>query len=261
MGCRCVLCDRTFDTNEALQQHKRDVSAHAFDCATCDRHFGSEEALDQHLRDSPAHAPAFDCESCNRSFGSEEALDQHLRDSPAHAPSFNCESCNRPFGSEEALNQHLQDSPAHASSFDCEICDRSFGSDKALEQHLRNSRIHQQDPNTPLDLFFRSFPTFNYDPTLSPAASYGSLGEHQGWRRGDAASQDAWNRYQDALESELRMWYGAESDLAAWHALCRAIGVKPLPQTCEQCEEVWARSTKLWIFMLTRIIGCTKNTC
>lgn len=58
------------------------------------------------------------------------------------------------------------------------------------------------------------------------------------WRREDAASKEAWTFYQEALESELRMWYGAENDLAAWHALCRAIGVKPLPQTCEQCEEV-----------------------
>lgn len=74
MSCRCVLCDRTFDNDEALQQHKRGASAHAIDCATYDRHFGSEEALDQHLRDSPAHAASLDCESCNRSFGSEEAL-------------------------------------------------------------------------------------------------------------------------------------------------------------------------------------------
>ena len=54
----------------------------------------------------------------------------------------------------------------------------------------------------------------------------------------DTASQDTWNRYQDALESEMHIWYGAEGDLAAWHALCRAVGVKPLPQTCEQRAEI-----------------------
>ena len=238
MSCRCDICDRTFDSDKALQQHKRDAPTHAFSCTRCRRHFGSEEALDQHLRDSPAHAPSFKCESCNRSFSSEEALDQHLRDSPAHAPSFKCESCNRSFSSKEALDQHLRDSPAHAPSFNCGSCNRSFGSEVALSQHLQNSRIHQQDPGTPLDLFFRSFPTFAYDPSFSPAASYANLREHEGWRRRDAASDEAWNRYQDALESELRMWYGAENDLAAWHALCRATGVKPLPQTCERCEEV-----------------------
>jgi hypothetical protein len=34
------------------------------------------------------------------------------------------------------------------------------------------------------------------------------------------------------------MWYGAENDLTAWHALCRAIGIELLPLTYEQCEEV-----------------------
>jgi hypothetical protein len=163
-----------------------------------------------------------------------------LRDSPAHTRSFDCEDCDRSFDSEEALQQHLRDSPAHAPSFDCETCNRSFGNDEALEQHLRDSRIHQQDTETPLDVFFRSFPTFNYDPSLPPATSYANLQRQEGWRRDNAASNDAWNRYQDALQSELHMWYGAENDLTAWHALCRAIGVEPLPKTCEQCEEVRA---------------------
>jgi hypothetical protein len=175
--------------------------------------------------------------------------------------SSNCVLCDRSFGSNESLKQHLRDSPAHASSFDCEICDRSFSNEEALNQHLQDSPIHQQNTTTPLDVFFRSFPTFDYDPSSPPATSFTNLREHEGWRRGDAESQDAWNRYQDALESELHMWFGAENDLTAWHALCRAIGVKPLPQTCEQCEEVRCHATKLNRFTLTRVIGCTKDTC
>lgn len=211
MRSRCVPCDRSFDSKASLKQHKRTSLAHAFNCTPCNRRFDSEEALQQHIRDSPAHTRSFDCKDCDRSFDSEEALQQHLRDSPAHAPSFDCETCNR-----------------------------SFGNDEALEQHLRDSRIHQQDTETPLDVFFRSFPTFNYDPSLPPATSYANLQRQEGWRRDNAASNDAWNRYQDALQSELHMWYGAENDLTAWHALCRAIGVEPLPKTCEQCEEVRA---------------------
>ncbi|KAF1809571.1 hypothetical protein P152DRAFT_153006 [Eremomyces bilateralis CBS 781.70] len=123
----------------------------------------------------------------------------------------------------------------------CETCDRSFGSKEALEQHLRYSSAHQQAPETPLDAFFRSFPTFSYDPSLPPATSYANLRKHKGWRPGDA-SNDAWRRYQDALEGELRMWYGAEDDLTAWHALCRAIGIEPLPRTCGQCERAVRRT-------------------
>jgi uncharacterized protein YlaI len=137
MRSRCIPCDRSFDSDESLQQHKRESPTHTFDCRTCDRHYGNEQALQQHLRDSPVHAPSFDCEDCDRSFDSEEALQQHLRD----------------------------------------------------------SRIHQQDTETPLDVFFRSFPTFDYDPSLPPATSYANLRRHEGWRRGSAASDDTWNRY------------------------------------------------------------------
>jgi uncharacterized protein YlaI len=285
MGSRCVLCDRSFNSNESLQQHKRESPAHTFDCRTCDRHYGSETALQQHLRDSPVHVPSFDCEDCNQSFSneealrqhlrnspahvfdcndcdrafdSEEALQQHLRDSPAHAPSFDCDDCVRAFDSEEALWQHLRNSPAHA--FDCNDCDRAFDSEEALQQHLRDPHIHQQDTETPLDVFFRSFPAFNYDPSLPLATSYANLKRQEGWRRNSAASDDAWNRYQDALQSELYLWYGAENDLTAWHALCRAIGVDPLPKTCEQCEKVGDRATKFGRFILTRVTGCTKDT-
>jgi hypothetical protein len=52
------------------------------------------------------------------------------------------------------------------------------------------------------------------------------------------------------------MRYGAENDLTVWHALFRAIGVEPLPRTCEVGE----RATKVGRFMLTRMIDCMKDT-
>ena len=178
------------------------------------------------------------CLLCDRSFQDDGALRQHLQDSPAHAQSFECDDCDRSFRSEEALKQHLRDSPAHAQFFNCDDCDRSFRSEEALEQHLQDSPAHHQVPETPLDAFFRSFRTFEYDPSQPPATSYARLQAHRGWRRGQAASADAWDRYQDALEDEVRLWYGEEDDLAAWHALCHAIGVEPPPRTCARCEQV-----------------------
>jgi ribosomal protein S26 len=304
MNSVCLLCDRSFRDDGALQQHKRDSPAHAqsFDCSDCNKFFGSEEALQQHLRDSPAHAQSFDCDNCNRSFGSEEALQQHLQNSPAHVQSFDCGDCNKVFGSDEALQQHLRDSPAHAQPsrseeaieqppqdspthaqpFDCDDCNRSFsneealqqhlhnssahaqpfhckdcnksfGSDEALKQHLRDSPAHQEVPETPLDTFFRSFQTFQYDSSQPPATSYARLEAHKGWQRGErtAASSDAWDRYQHALEEELRLWFGEEDDLAAWHALCHAIGIEPPPQTCVRCEQVCSHYARLQTCVLT----------
>ncbi|XWX01174.1 hypothetical protein V2A60_009200 [Cordyceps javanica] len=166
-----------------------------------------------------------------------------MRDSPAHARRFECETCDRFFDSESALEQHMRDAPAHApAAFDCESCDRSFARQESLDQHMRDSPRHRQNVATPLDMFFRSFPLFNYDPSLPPATSYASLGRHMGWRRGQSESREAWQDYQDALRRELRMWYGQEDDLTAWHALCRAVGITPLPDTCARCESAARRT-------------------
>lgn len=212
-------------------------------CTQCNRKFGNTKDLQNHIQDSLSHraaASSLNCEICKKAFKSEKALQQHTRSSPrSHSSLFNCRICDRSFNSEKFLQQHIRDSQAHAASFDCVVCNREFNSNEALQQHLLNSVTHhrrQQQPRTPLDQFFLSFKTFEHDPSEPPAASFNRLRRHQGWRRGDADSDDAWDRYQAALESELRMWYDSGNSLAAWHALCRAIGVDPLPQTCEMCE-------------------------
>jgi hypothetical protein len=92
--------------------------------------------------------------------------------------------------------------------------------------------------STPLDRFFLSFPAFNYDPSLPPATSYKCLQKQQRWHRNDPASEEGWDRYQNALTEEFQLWFGAEDDLEAWHALCRAIGIDPPPVTCKLCKAV-----------------------
>jgi hypothetical protein len=108
------------------------------------------------------------------------------------------------------------------------------------ETHLCPTATSDSAPSneTPLDRFFLSYPSFEYDRSLSPAESFARLQRHQRWRRGSSEGKTAWGEYQRALKEEFQLWYGAENDLGAWHALCRAIGINPLPATCEGCEKV-----------------------
>ncbi|KAI9036176.1 C2H2-type zinc finger protein [Aspergillus affinis] len=234
----CNNCYRSFKSQEALEQHIQNSPAHipSFDCFLCNRSFKSQEALEQHIQNSPAHIPSFDCVLCNRSFKSQEALEQHIQNSPAHIPSFDCFLCNRSFKSQEALEQHIQNSPAHFPSFDCDLCKRSFKSLLALEQHIQYSSAHLAPPSTPLNRFFQSFPQFEFDPNLPAAVSYARLQQFYGWKRGSVDSEEAWTKYQDALREEFSLWFGSENDLAAWHSLCRAVNLHPLPKTCSQCK-------------------------
>lgn len=157
----CRECNRTFVSETALQQHRRESPIHkvfacdicdancvgtaALDqhmetyhppphCALCDRDFVSEQGLQAHLQTSSAHLPTYECRECDRSFNTEAALRQHLRSS-IHV--HRCEDCGRTFASEMALQQHLN-SPIHVHR--CEECDRTFASEMALRQHLTSPR-------------------------------------------------------------------------------------------------------------------------
>lgn len=43
-------------------------------CEMCERTFNAEEALEQHRRDSPAHAIVYDCEEYDRNFDTEQEV-------------------------------------------------------------------------------------------------------------------------------------------------------------------------------------------
>ncbi|PGH28254.1 hypothetical protein AJ80_00145 [Polytolypa hystricis UAMH7299] len=153
------------------------------------------------------------CVGCSRSFKTQEALEQHTRNSPAHTGS-------------------IRDSPAHAPSHNRRGRNRPSRGERVLEQNIR-----APTPDTPLNKFFQSFPSFPYDPNLPPAESYAQLQRFKGWQRGEAASKKGWKRYQAALKNEVELWFGSEDDIGAWHALCRAIGIDPLPPTRRKCKQ------------------------
>jgi hypothetical protein len=55
--------------------------------------------------------------------------------------------------------------------------------------------------------------------------------------------------------------YGiGQNDLTVWHMLCRVKSVEPLLKTCDQRKEVEDRVTKSSRFILTQVIGYTKDT-
>jgi hypothetical protein len=64
------------------------------------------------------------------------------------------------------------------------------------------------------------------------------LRRQQRWPKGSREGNEAWSRYQRALEDEVRVWFGKEDDLNSWHTLCRAIGIAEPPQTAEECKTV-----------------------
>jgi len=94
----------------------------------------------------------------------------------------------------------------------------------------------------PLDSFFHSYRSFHYDASTPPAISFECLQNHlqtrHRWARDDPEREKLWHHYQAALTQEFNLWFGVEDDLDAWHSLCRAVRITPLPTTCELCRSV-----------------------
>ncbi|CAG8983212.1 hypothetical protein HYALB_00004040 [Hymenoscyphus albidus] len=97
----------------------------------------------------------------------------------------------------------------------------------------------------PLDSFFGTFIGFLYDVSLPPSDSFRLLryrgGSWHHWNPNTYETRneyenELWERYQAALTSEFNMWFGIEDDIKAWHSLCRAVNIQPLPTTCRACR-------------------------
>ena len=79
----------------------------------------------------------------------------------------------------------------------------------------------------PVAKFFARFPDFNYNP--------------------DCSWPEEWKKLHQSLEEQLQRaaierfqsTYGFDpSDLAAWHKMCRVLGIIPPPPTCRECKRV-----------------------
>lgn len=121
----------------------------------------------------------------------------------------------------------------------CPSCDGVF----PLKQKASHScAISIPNSSGPLDNFFRSYPSFNYNASKPPATSFKSLEDYltklRKWRKKSPERQRLWEQYQDALTEEFNLLFGVKNDLDAWHALCRAVRINPLPTTCKECRSV-----------------------
>ena len=87
-GWKCDLCDRTFQSESARDQHCRDTghvqpARFNWECGQCEKSFQSESARDQHRRDTGHLKPdnlEWKCGQCEKMFQSVSARDQHCRD-------------------------------------------------------------------------------------------------------------------------------------------------------------------------------------
>ncbi|OCH85172.1 hypothetical protein OBBRIDRAFT_798460 [Obba rivulosa] len=126
----CDRCERSFVSQQALQQHEEDSNMHNA-CTTCGTDFPERSRLVQHWLQSPHHDY---CKRCDEHFESRDDLTDHLEDEHCY-----CSVCDRIFDHERGLREHRRQS--HPDLY-CVSCERMFRAENSLKQHL-GSAIHK----------------------------------------------------------------------------------------------------------------------
>ena len=127
-------------------------------------------------------------------------------------------------------------------SWTCQFCNVVVTLQQKASHFCSSSDSKPLTNDGPLDKFFNFYRSFHYDASISPAISFESLQGHlqkrHKWSHDSPESKDLWRCYQVALAQEFNLWFGVEDDLNAWHSLCRALRITPLPTTCKLCRSV-----------------------
>ncbi|KAF1992676.1 hypothetical protein P154DRAFT_625930 [Amniculicola lignicola CBS 123094] len=93
----------------------------------------------------------------------------------------------------------------------------------------------------PLETFFSSYTDFAFNPEAPSRLEFRRLSKEQGWKRGDAVGEAAWQDFRSALVLEFNARFGTElKDLLTWQTLCAIVGIEEVNKIadCEACEKL-----------------------
>ncbi|KAG1867058.1 hypothetical protein C8R48DRAFT_833139 [Suillus tomentosus] len=96
----------------------------------------------------------------------------------------------------------------------------------------------QTQTQTPLDDFFATHPTFDYDSSASASSEFYRMCGQFCWDRDDKEREKAHNDFKNALVRQFNEIYGTDvNDLTSWHNLCQIVRISPIPDTLKLCRE------------------------
>lgn len=86
--------------------------------------------------------------------------------------------------------------------------------------------------------FFADY-EFDYDPSQPIMKQFYRMSDRYKWKKDDPDKKEARDGVRDAIALTFNDTYGTDvNDLNAWHNLCRAVRIDPLPEDIESCREV-----------------------
>ncbi|ERF75978.1 hypothetical protein EPUS_01344 [Endocarpon pusillum Z07020] len=96
---------------------------------------------------------------------------------------------------------------------------------------------------------YDGFASFDIDPTASIVTEFNRLAIQKSWKKD---SKQYKNQRARLVNQEFNAYFGSNlNDLAAWQALCKAVGITTIPSSVTQCKKVQnSHPSPIWLSLI-----------
>ena len=136
---KCTLCDGSFSTKQALENHMSVHEGKIFHCSNCDEEFNSKNKLESHIAKEHDRSKLHKCEHCDSAYVTKNALVSHIAFVHDKTISNVCQYCGKNCMSKADLKNHIRivHELAGKHLFKCEHCEKSFKLETGLKSHIK----------------------------------------------------------------------------------------------------------------------------
>ena len=140
---KCTLCDGSFSTKQALENHMSVHEGKIFQCSNCNEDFNSKNKLEVHIAKEHDRSKLHKCEHCDSAYVTKNALVTHIAFVHDKTISNICPHCGKNCMSKAQLKTHVRQvhELAGKKPYKCRDCKKDFRSEGVMKEHIK---IHHE---------------------------------------------------------------------------------------------------------------------
>ena len=140
----CVICDKEFDSNNALRNHM--ASDHQNDTTSKTRVAKNHVQYSEDFIED--EDDLFKCDMCEKSFDKFSLLEQHVKQiHDATVRNNACEFCGKLLATKQSLEIHIARIHEGRKDFNCNHCNKAFSRASDRDLHIRHVHEGSKTPN------------------------------------------------------------------------------------------------------------------